>query len=154
MSTFCILGLKFPSNFPRICLIARFHEKMKVQKFQYFWTGIWKWHCHSWNQHPQICLIAKFCERTKVPKFGTQNDLFGYFLWQRFLKTTVVFKISILTFFYLLNFVKKKKMPKFGTKNAFFGYFWARILKKLLSYLKSASSHLSICKIPRKNQNA
>ena len=45
-----------------------------------------------------------------------------------------------------------KKMPKFGTKNAFFGYFWAGILKKLLSYLKSASSHLSICKIPRKKQ--
>ena len=27
-------------------------------------------------------------------------------------------------------------MPKFGAKNALFGYFWARILKKLLSYLK------------------
>ena len=42
----------------------------------------------------------------------------------------------------------------FLTKNALFGYFWARILKKLLSYLKSAPSNLSICKISRKNKNA
>ena len=37
---------------------------------------------------------------------------------------------------------KKKKVSKFGIKNALFGYFWARILKKLLSYLKSAPSNL------------
>ena len=29
------------------------------------------------------------------------------------------------------------RIPKFGTKNALYGYFWARIVKKLLSYLKS-----------------
>ena len=34
-------------------------------------------------------------------------------------------------------------MLKLGTKNALFGYFWATILKKILSYLKSAPSILS-----------
>ena len=43
-------------------------------------------------------------------------------------------------------------MLKFGTKNALFGYFWARILKKLLPYLKSAPSNLSSCKISRKKK--
>ena len=41
-------------------------------------------------------------------------------------------------------------MPKFGSKNALFGYFWARILKKLLSDLKSAPLNLSKCKICEK----
>ena len=38
-------------------------------------------------------------------------------------------------------------MTEFGTKNALFGYFWVRNLKKLLSYLKSAPSNFSNCKI-------
>ena len=42
-------------------------------------------------------------------------------------------------------------MSKFGTKNALFWYFWARILKKLLPYLKSVPSNLSHCKILQKN---
>ena len=43
-------------------------------------------------------------------------------------------------------------MPKLGIKNAVFGYFWARILEKLLSYLKSAPSILSIRKISRRKK--
>ena len=39
-------------------------------------------------------------------------------------------------------------------KNALFEYFWARILKKLLSYLKSTPSNLSISKVSPKNKNA
>ena len=35
----------------------------------------------------------------------------------------------------------------------FFGYFWARTLKILLSYLKSAPENLSNCKILGKNKN-
>ena len=43
-------------------------------------------------------------------------------------------------------------MPKFGIKNTLFTYFyWARNFKTLLSYLKSAPSNLSNCKIPQKN---
>ena len=44
-----------------------------------------------------------------------------------------------------LKFYEKMKMLKFATRNALFGYFWVRILKKLLSYLKSAPSNLSNC---------
>ena len=72
-------------------------------------------------------------------------------------------------FMHILNFIYAdsgifKTLPKFGTKNAFFGYFftknasfgyfWARNFKIPLSYLKSAPSNLSICKISRKNKNA
>ena len=38
-------------------------------------------------------------------------------------------------------------MAKAGTKSAVFGYFWARIFKKLLTYLKWVPSNLSICEI-------
>ena len=44
------------------------------------------------------------------------------------------------------------KMPKFGNKSALFEYFCARILKILLSYLKSPPSNLSHCKILRKTK--
>ena len=36
------------------------------------------------------------------------------------------------------------KMLKFGTKNTLFGYFWARLLKKLFSYLKTVPLKLLI----------
>ena len=49
------------------------------------------------------------------------------------------------------KFREIRKMPKFGTKNASCRYFWVRISKMLLSYLKSALSNLSSCKILRKN---
>ena len=44
----------------------------------------------------------------------------------------------------------KTKTSKFGIQNVLFGYVWAIILKILYSYLKSASSSLSISKIGRK----
>ena len=46
----------------RICLNAKFREKMKMPKFGtknvlfgYFWTRIFKNFCHIWVKHPQIC---------------------------------------------------------------------------------------------------
>ena len=59
-----------------------------------------------------------------------------------FENTIVIFEISTLKFVQLQNFAKKRT-PKFGTKNVLFGYFWARILQRLLPYLKSAPSNLS-----------
>ena len=49
---------------------------------------------------------------------------------------------------------KNKKMPKFGTKmpSFLFGVSWARILKKLLWYLKSVPSLLSNCKVLQEKQ--
>ena len=43
-------------------------------------------------------------------------------------------------------------MLNFGAESALVSYFWARILKKLLSYLKSAPLKLFNCKILQKNQ--
>ena len=51
------------------------------------------------------------------------------------------------------KFHELMKTPKFWIKNALCGYFWVRILKMLLSYLKSTLSSLSNCKISRKNKN-
>ena len=83
----------------------------------------------------------------------------------------VIFEISTFEFVYLQNLAEKQKCLNLGTKmllgifdqkcliwiflfkNALFGYFWGRILKILLSYLKSAPSNLSNCKILRKNKN-
>ena len=62
----------------------------------------------------------------------------------------VIFEISTLEFVEFVKFCEKMKMPKFGTKNAFFGYFWARILKKLLYYRKSAPLNCLIAKFPGK----
>ena len=44
-------------------------------------------------------------------------------------------------------------MLKFWTKNELYGYFWARIVEKILSYLKSAPSNMDFSKIPGKNNN-
>ena len=43
-------------------------------------------------------------------------------------------------------------MPTFGSKNALFKYFGLAFEKKLLSYLKSAPSNLSHCKILQKKE--
>ena len=77
----------------QICLIPKFHEKLKLPKsatentlFGYFWPWILKNYCNIWSQQTQICLITKFSEKTKLPKFGTRNALFGYF-WDTILKS-------------------------------------------------------------------
>ena len=62
----------------------------------------------------------------------------------------VIFEISTLEFVQFVKFCEKIKMHKFGTKNAFFGYCWARILKKLLYYRKSAPLNCLIAKFPGK----
>ena len=71
---------------PRICLIAKICEKMKMTKFGtknalfgYFWVRILKNYCRNWNQHLRICQTVKFCEKMKMPKFWTKNVSFGYF---------------------------------------------------------------------------
>ena len=138
-----------------------------------FWARILENYCHISNQHPQIFLTAKFCEESKMLKFRTKNAIFGYF-WPKMpyfdifglefkKKTIVIFEISAFELVRLQTFMKKQKCLNFGPKMPYlgfleqkclFGYFWARVFKKLLSYLKSAHSNLSICEISRKNNNA
>ena len=120
--------------------------------FMCFWAGIWKQYCHIWNQHPRICLISKF--RGKNALFGTKNALFGYFR-ARILKNYCHIWNQHPKICRFAKFHKRKtKISKFGAKNAWFRYFWAGTwMKTILSYLKSAPSNLSNCKILRKNKN-
>ena len=120
-------------------------------------------YCHIWNQDPWICLIAKYCEIMKMPKFGSKSALFGYF-WARILKDYCHIWNQHLRISIIAKFCEETKMRKFGAKNALYWYFWPKMpflgifrqefLKKLLSYLKSAPSNLSDCKIWQKNKNA
>ena len=76
-------------------------------------------------------------------------DIFG----QEFLKPIVIFEISTLKFVYLQNFTEKQKCLNLGPKTPDLGILgWN--LKTILSYLKSAPSNLSDCKILRKNKSA
>ena len=74
------------------------------------------------------------------------------FFGLEFEKSSAIFEISSLKFVNLQHFVKKI-MSKFGTKNALLGIFGLEFEEKLLSYLKSALSNLSNCKISRKKRS-
>ena len=87
----------------------------------------------------------------KMPNFGTKNTLLAYF-WVRISKRYCHIWNKHPQVCLIGKFCKKKKKFKFGIKNALFQYFCARIFKKILSYLKSASSNLSICKNFAKQQ--
>ena len=116
---------------------------------------------YIWNHHPRICLIAKFCEKTKTPKFRIKNAFFEYF-WARISKNYCCIWNQLLRICLFAKFCRKTKMPKFGNENALFAYFWPKMhylsifgrefLKKVLSYLKSASSNLPNCKISWNNE--
>ena len=52
----------------------------KSAMFGYFWAGIRKQYCHSWNQHPWISLIAKFCKKKqKCLNLGPKMPDLGIF---------------------------------------------------------------------------
>ena len=76
--------------------------------FGYFWTGIWKKHCHISNQRPWICLVAKFSAKIIIFKFGTKNARSGTF-GVEFENNLIILEISTLEFVWLQNFVKKKQ---------------------------------------------
>ena len=97
----------------------------------------------------------------KIPDLG----IFGL----EFENNIFILQISTLEFVLLQNFEEKQKCLNvgrkmlylgtfdqkcfiwvFSNKNVSFGYFCGRILKMLLSYLKSAPSNLSNCKILQK----
>ena len=89
---------------PWICLIAKFHEKIKIPKigtknalFGYFWAEIWRKYCHIWNQRRQICLIAKFSAKIKILKFGIKNAC-SFISGLEFESNIIIFEISILEF--------------------------------------------------------
>ena len=78
--------------------------------------------------------------------------LFGYF-WARVLKNYCLIWISTLKIFQLQNVAKEQKRLICDQK-CILCFFLGKILQKLLSYLKSAPSNLSHCKILQKYKNA
>ena len=135
----------------------------KSASFGYFWARILKNYCHIWNQHLRISVIAKFCEETKMPKFGTKNDLLGIFdqecvIWV-FLGKNVLKnychiwnqhpQICLFAKFHKKNKKCLNLEPKMSDLCTF-----RQESEAILSYLKSAPSNLSNCKISRKNKNA
>ena len=103
-------------------------------------------YCHICNQRPPVYQTARFRAKIRFFKFGTKNALLGCF-GQQFRKTILIFKIGALRFALLQNLVQKIKSLLFGTKNARFGTKNAKFESARLSYLKSAPSNLSNCKI-------
>ena len=141
----------------QIWLFSKFHGETKMPKFgtkialfAYFWARILKKDCQIWNQHSQICLFAKSHEIAKMSKFWGKNAWFIYLrtgIWKKAPSNLSKCKKHCHIWnqhaWICLNvkYCEIMKMPKFGTKSALFRYFWVRILKKLLSYLKSAPSN-------------
>ena len=97
-----------------------------------FWTGIWKYYCHTWNHHPQIwdCKrLLKFHARIKIYKLGTNNASFECFWTGIWIYQCHIWNMGpriCLT----EKFPARIRMLKFGTKNALFGYFWIGIRKR------------------------
>ena len=79
-------------------------------------------------------------------KYGTNKGLTWYF-WARILKNYCDFLNEHSQIFLVAKCRKKTETPKFGTQNALFWYFLRQNFKTLLSYLKSAPSHFSSCRI-------
>ena len=99
---------------------------------------------------PSVCQNVIFFEK-KLFKCREKLSYLGFFGLE-FEKPSAIFEISSLKFVNLQHFVKKI-MSKFGTKNALLGIFGLEFEEKLLSYLKSALSNLSNCKISRKKRS-
>ena len=85
----------------------------------------------------------------KYLSFGLKMQYFGifglafenkyYHIWNQHPRICLIAK-----------FCEKPKMPKFGTKNAYLSISGLHNVRAILSYLKSAPSNLSNCKILRK----
>ena len=84
-------------------------------------------------------------------KFWNKSALFGYFYVGILKNCSRIWNQNPEICLFAKSH-EKIKIPKFRTKSSLFGYFWAWILKKLLSFLKSAPSNLSISKILRKKK--
>ena len=80
-----------------------------------------------------------------MPKFGTKNALFGC-SWGRILKNYCHIWNQHLRISVIAKFYEEKRCLNLGPEGPNLGIFGEE-LKKLLSYLKSATSNLSNCKI-------
>ena len=83
--------------------------------------------------------MQSFVQNKENFKFGSKNALFGYFKLE-FEKTIVIFDASILEFVKMQSSAQNKKCSSLGSKSLYSGF--GCNFEKLLSYLKSALSHL------------
>ena len=68
----------------------------------------------------------------------------------KFKITFLIFQIPALKFVKLKNFKQKQKRINLPTNMPYLAIFFGRIFKRVLSYLKTAPSNLSNCKILQK----
>ena len=96
--------------------------------------------------------MKKIHVKPKKLSLEPKYPLFGY-IKARISKIIVIFEISTLEFFIFQSCVQTKKFLNLGPKMPFSAV-WSIIFEKPLSYLKSAPSTLSNCKILYKNKYA
>ena len=96
--------------------------------------------------------MKKIHVKPKKLSLGPKYPLFGY-IKARICKIIATFEISTLEFFIFQSCVQTKKFLNLGPKMSFSAV-WSIIFEKPLSYLKSAPSTLSNCKILCKNKYA
>ena len=77
---------------------------------------------------PKFNDLENFAKKLKCLNF-VQKVLHSGVFGLEFLKTIVIFEISILKICQFRKFCEKIKMSKFGTKSALFDCFWAKISK-------------------------
>ena len=81
-----------------ICQITKFHAKRKslcIWNPKYLIWVFLDWNfCHIWNQHCKIFLKAEFCAKIRIPNFGTNKNLFGFFVLE-FSKTVLILKFTL-----------------------------------------------------------
>ena len=110
------------------------------------WAGMLKNYCDICNQHPPICLMVKFREKIRILKFGTKNALFGCF-GQLFWKNIVIFEKHRPPICLIAKHDAKNKNPVTWDQKYQICVFCSSNLNMFLSYLKSAPSDLSNCKV-------
>ena len=100
--------------------------------------GMLKNYCHISNQRPPNRLIATLHAKIRILKFGTKKCV----IW-------VFWAVTLNNQCYISN-----QHPRIClVAKCQISVFWSWNLKKLLSYLKSASSNLSCYKVLCKNKN-
>ena len=98
----------------------------------------------------EIIKLKRVKPKTKI-SLGLKYLSFGHIKLE-LEQSITVFEISTLQFFKFQSFLQLKKFLNLGPKIPYLGVLGSTF-EKLLSYLKSASSNLSCCKVRCENRN-
>ena len=103
--------------------------RTKIALFRYFWAGIWKIHCHIWNQHLRIFRKAIFREKRKNFSFRTKDVFFEY-IWDGIWKYYCHNWNEPPGIGLISNLRAWMQMSVFGAKNTLLGFFLGRNLSQ------------------------